>query len=174
MAASPRGWQDQLFFRRSGLQRGRRGGSVGTGSDTRENGGSRVRQRGNGRALVALTEQVHLQDGFLSLGGGRMERNGAKVGYSCPPHCAMGSLVSLKCPPHHSHLLGDGGMVVLQDEPLDVVSPHALLLHALGLGGTVRVVRLGRGYQGTPGCPPPHAPLPAGCAAACHACSVPG
>ena len=30
-------------------------------------------------------------------------------------------------------LLGYGGMVVLQDEPLDVVSPAPFLLHGLGL-----------------------------------------
>lgn len=34
-----------------------------------------------------------------------------------------------------AHLLGDGGVVVLQDEPLDVVSPVPLLLHGFGLGG---------------------------------------
>lgn len=39
--ASPRGWQDQLFFRRSGLQRGRCGGSAGTGGDA----GGRGRDR---------------------------------------------------------------------------------------------------------------------------------
>lgn len=32
-----------------------------------------------------------------------------------------------------ANLLGYGGMVVLQDEPLDVVSPAPLLLHCLGL-----------------------------------------
>lgn len=34
-----------------------------------------------------------------------------------------------------AHLLRDGGVVVLQDEPLDVVSPVPLLLHGFGLGG---------------------------------------
>lgn len=33
-----------------------------------------------------------------------------------------------------ANLLGDGGMVVLQDESLDVVSPAPFLLHCLGLG----------------------------------------
>lgn len=33
------------------------------------------------------------------------------------------------------HLLGDGGVVVLQDKPLDVVSPVPFLLHCFGLGG---------------------------------------
>lgn len=33
-----------------------------------------------------------------------------------------------------ANLLGYGGMVVLQDEPLDVVSPASFLLHGLGLG----------------------------------------
>lgn len=40
-----------------------------------------------------------------------------------------------------ANLLGDGGVVVLQDEPLDMVSPAPFLLHCLGLGG-------GRGAQG--------------------------
>lgn len=166
MVASPRGWQDQLFFRRSGLQRGRRGGSVGTGSDTRENGGVGVGQRENDRALVALTEQVHLQDGFLSLGRGRMGRNGTKVGYTAAPLCcARRSLVSLRYPPHQPHLLGDGGVVVLQDEPLDVVSPHALLLHALGLRDTGRAVRSGRGFLGVPRVAP--TPCPPTCRLCC-------
>lgn len=90
---------------------------------------------------------------------GRWREMGQRWGTAAPPSCAMRSLVSLRCPPHHPHLLGDGGMVVLQDEPLDVVSPHALLLHALGLGGTGRAVGLGRGSQGVPrvpsaACPP--------------------
>lgn len=42
----------------------------------------------------------------------------------CTPSGALGT-----------HLLGDGGMVVLQDEPLDVVSPAPFLLHSFGLGG---------------------------------------
>lgn len=37
-----------------------------------------------------------------------------------------------------THLLGDGGVVILQDEPLDVVSPVSFLLHCLGLGGPER------------------------------------
>lgn len=58
------------------------------------------------------------------------------------PRCQHGA----RCPPHCLHLLGDDGVVVLQDEPLDVVGPQALLLHALGLaGGTGRVVGSGRG-----------------------------
>lgn len=34
-----------------------------------------------------------------------------------------------------ANLLGDGGVVVLQNEPLDMVSPAPFLLHCLGLGG---------------------------------------
>lgn len=58
--------------------------------------------------------------------------------------------MSLRCPPHQPHLLGDGRVVVLQDEPLDVVSPHTLLLHALGLRGTGRAVGSGRGFRSVP------------------------
>lgn len=65
---------------------------------------------------------------------------GQRWGTAAPPSCARGSLMSLRYPPLHPHLLGDGCVMVLQDEPLDVVSPHTLLLHTLGLGGTGRAV----------------------------------
>lgn len=112
-------------------------------------GGDRRGQGGDRELLLALTEQVHLQDGFLGLGWRETE---GEVGVQPLSPCRVGvTPVPAQCPSPHPHLLGDDGVVVLQDEPLDVVGPQALLLHALGLDG-------GQGRQwgqaeGSLGCP---------------------
>lgn len=59
-----------------------------------------------------------------------------------PPQLALKDTIS-PCTPSGAggggapgtNLLGDGGVVVLQDEPLDMVSPVSFLLHCFGLGG---------------------------------------
>lgn len=103
-----------------------RGVTLGDRGDRRGQGGDR-------ELLVTLTEQVHLQDGFLGLGWREME---GEVGVQPLSPCRVGvTPMPAQCPSPHPHLLGDDGVVVLQDEPLDVVGPQALLLHALGLDG---------------------------------------
>lgn len=61
------------------------------------------------------------------------------------------------------HLLRDDGVVVLQDEPLDVVRPYPLLLRALSLGWGQRQHEVGGGPQ----VPHPIHPMSPTCRAYC-------